>query len=90
MYYVYILRSTIKDILYVGSTNDTERRIIEHNNGRTISTKPYLPWKLVFKQSFNDKATAYKTEIKLKKNKNKAILEEIIKDGYIRAISSVG
>jgi predicted GIY-YIG superfamily endonuclease len=44
MYYVYFLTSeTKKSWVYVGSTNNLERRIKEHNLGLSNSTRPYLP-----------------------------------------------
>jgi predicted GIY-YIG superfamily endonuclease len=30
MRYVYILKSTSKDFHYIGSTNDIEKRVVEH------------------------------------------------------------
>ncbi|MFN0157690.1 MAG: GIY-YIG nuclease family protein [Bacteroidota bacterium] len=32
-WFVYILRSKIRDFVYVGSTNDLRRRLAEHNDG---------------------------------------------------------
>ncbi len=90
MYYVYILKSTIKDVLYIGSSENPERRLLEHNGRLTKSTKAYAPWKIVFKQNCDDRITARRVEFQLKKKKSKIILEQIIKDGYIRAISSAG
>jgi putative endonuclease len=33
MYYVYAIKSLTRNYIYVGMTNDIERRVIEHNNG---------------------------------------------------------
>ncbi len=90
MFYVYILQSLKNNRYYIGSTNNAERRLAEHNAGINISTKPYRPWKIVFCQSFESKDTAHKAELKLKKYKSKLILEQVIRDKYIRAISSAG
>ena len=46
MWYVYVLKSQTKDFKYIGSTNDLERRLQEHNNGESQSTKHYLPFTL--------------------------------------------
>ncbi|MEX1274640.1 MAG: GIY-YIG nuclease family protein [Bacteroidota bacterium] len=43
---VYVLRSLAKDFVYIGSTNDLERRMGEHNNGEVQSTKAYRPLKV--------------------------------------------
>ena len=43
MWYVYILRSSTDKNLYVGSTNDINRRLTEHNLGKVDSTKNRTP-----------------------------------------------
>ena len=48
-YYVYILYSEIANHYYIGSTSNTEKRILRHNAGSTISTKQGRPWKIVYK-----------------------------------------
>lgn len=52
MYYVYLLRSRNKNTFYIGYTNNVERRIREHNGGLVEYTKKYLPWDLVYYESF--------------------------------------
>ncbi len=48
MFYVYILYSERFLRYYTGFTTHIERRLKEHNSGKTKSTKPYRPWKLLF------------------------------------------
>ena len=48
MYFVYAIESQKDKRIYVGLTNDTERRLYEHNIGKMKSTGPYRPWKLFF------------------------------------------
>jgi predicted GIY-YIG superfamily endonuclease len=44
---VYILRSQKEaERYYVGFTTNLEQRLNEHNNGKSIYTKPWLPWEL--------------------------------------------
>lgn len=45
---VYILFSIKDKKTYVGSTNDLERRLLEHQLGKVQSTKNRLPLKLVY------------------------------------------
>lgn len=45
MWYVYFLKLS-NDHLYVGSTNDLDRRVQSHKSGQVISTKGYLPLEL--------------------------------------------
>lgn len=47
-YYIYVLESAKHDTLYVGYTNDLRKRLEEHNRGHNQSTKPYLPWHLIY------------------------------------------
>ncbi len=77
-YKLYILQSLTKDRYYIGHTNNIERRLSEHNSGQTKSTKPYIPWKLVFSKLFLSKSDAYKAEMLIKKKKSKKFILELI------------
>jgi len=47
MFYVYILHSPSSNIYYVGSTDDVERRLIEHNHlSENAFTSKHRPWEL--------------------------------------------
>ncbi len=37
MYFVYVLQSIPTGKLYIGSSSDPERRLVEHNYGKTIT-----------------------------------------------------
>lgn len=63
MYYVYILKSIKYDKLYTGSTKDLKKRLVEHNLGKVQSTKPYLPWRLIYYEGHIIKSLAIKTEL---------------------------
>ena len=86
MGFVYILKSLKNGSYYVGSTGNLERRIVEHNSGKTKSLKYLIPFQLVFSQSFKNLIIAKKVELRLKKFKSKKILEQIIKDQKLRII----
>ena len=48
MFYVYVLKS-LKDLnWYTGSTNNLKRRLAEHNNGESSSTKHRRPFILIY------------------------------------------
>ncbi len=47
------------------SSNITDR-LYKHNRGWSKSTKPYLPWILVYTESYIEKGEAYKREAFLK------------------------
>ena len=76
-YYVYILTNK-SNTLYVGVTNDLERRINEHSF-KTISsfTSKYNLNKLVYYQEFSDINDAIAIEKKMKGWTRKKIMELI-------------
>ena len=62
MYFVYVIQSKIDNRLYVGFTDNLQRRIGEHNSGKTKSTKAYIPWELVYFESVENRIDARKRE----------------------------
>ena len=47
MWYTYILESETDGKHYIGSTNDLQRRLTEHEDGLVDATRPRRPLKLV-------------------------------------------
>jgi predicted GIY-YIG superfamily endonuclease len=77
VFYVYILRSSANpEKVYVGFTNDLERRIREHNSGSQIYTRRYAPWALETYLTFSDRATATAFEKYLKSQSGRAFLHK--------------
>ena len=67
-YYVYILASKIRGTLYIGVTNDLQRRVYEHKMGlKKGFTFKYGVNKLVYFETFQDVNEAIDREKKLKK-----------------------
>ena len=55
-FFTYVLVSKIKGLrFYVGFSSDVEKRIKEHNSGKTKSTKGYIPWELFFFEKHNSR-----------------------------------
>ncbi len=52
-YFVYVLSSLKTNKSYVGSTDNLDRRLKEHNSGKTYFTKQHIPWKIMYTESFN-------------------------------------
>ena len=65
-YYVYLLRSSKTQWIYIGCTNDLKNRLKEHNEGKVYSTKRMLPVELIYYEAFKSKDIAYKREKNLK------------------------
>jgi putative endonuclease len=76
---VYILKSVNKNWYYVGSTNSIERRLKEHQSGKSKSTKPYLPIELVFRKEFltEREARGYERKLKQKRVEKETIIRQI-------------
>ncbi len=81
--------------LYIGQTNNIERRFLEHNEIGKGYTAKYRPWKLIYKEKFESRKEAMQREKYLKTGvgrewiKNK-IIECKIKLNKKRTISSIG
>ena len=82
--FVCIIQSLKNQRFYIGSTNDLERRVFEHNSGKNKYTRLNKPFKLVFSQEYTNLTEARKVESKIKKYKSKIILEKIINDGFCK------
>lgn len=78
-YFVYILR-TSSNTLYIGQTNNLEKRIEVHRNKSSKSAKYiryFKSFKLVYSEKHSTRKSAMKREIELKKwprNKKEAII----------------
>ena len=74
-FYVYVLKSSIVDRLYIGCTSDLVRRVKEHNLGLNSSTKSYMPWKLIYYEASLDQNDAKRREKYLKTSKGGGLLK---------------
>ncbi|MCX6796004.1 MAG: GIY-YIG nuclease family protein [Candidatus Falkowbacteria bacterium] len=68
MHYLYIIQSLKDQGYYIGATENLEKRIKEHNSGKTKSIKNRTPFILKYKEVYENKTDARKREIELKKN----------------------
>ncbi len=65
-YYVYILQSLKDRSFYIGYTADLMKRFKEHNDGKSLATKPFRPYKLIFYEAFENRIDAKSREEYLK------------------------
>ena len=80
-YYVYMLASKRNGTLYIGVTNNLERRISEHQQGLDDGfTKKYKVRHMVYYETTGDINTALQREKQLKKWNRKWKLELIEKE----------
>ncbi|MBI4033878.1 GIY-YIG nuclease family protein [Candidatus Saccharibacteria bacterium] len=80
LWYVYVLLSKQDDKFYIGSTNDLNRRLTEHSQGKNISTAKRLPVKLVYFEGHCSKLDAIRRERYYKTTKGKVTLRQIIRN----------
>lgn len=66
MFFVYILKSIKDNKWYIGYTNNLKRRIEEHNSGKSLSTKPRVPFRLVYYEAYISEKDAKHREYNLK------------------------
>ena len=78
MYYIYVLKSLKRKYVYVGISNNPERRIGQHNFGYNKTTKPYKPFKTTLIEKFNNRGEAREREKYLKSGFGKEYIKTII------------
>ena len=77
MYYTYILKSLkTPGAVYIGSTADIKRRLLEHNKGESIYTNKHRPWKIESFFAFPNTEMAENFEKYLKSNSGKAFMSK--------------
>ena len=83
-YYTYIMSSSNNSTLYIGVTNDLERRVAEHKSGNgSVFTKKYHCHKLVYYESFSDIDQAIAREKQLKgwkRERKDALIDSVNKE----------
>ena len=78
MYYVYVICSLTRKYIYVGITNNVERRVSEHQSGINKTTRAYIPYKVVLTEEFNTRVAAREREKYLKSGVGKEFLKKIL------------
>jgi putative endonuclease len=61
-YFVYVLKSESTGTSYIGHTSNLEKRLTEHNNGKSLSTRSKKPWKLIYKEEYPTRSEAASRE----------------------------
>ncbi len=81
-HFVYILYSDSRKCFYVGTTDDIEKRLAEHNikkYGNKSFTAKGRPWKLFHQIHGLESQQAYDIECHIKKMKSKKYIENLKK-----------
>jgi len=83
MFYVYVIQSLKTGKIYIGQTQDINKRIKRHN--QELKTKPTTytkrnqgPWKLVYKEGLKTREEATKRERELKSFQGRRFIKDKI------------
>jgi len=82
-FYVYVLKSKLKDFIYVGFTSNLRKRFFEHNKKEEQSTKAYAPFDFIFYEAYRDVKDAKRREDYFKTTKGKTTLKAMLKEYFI-------
>lgn len=77
MYFVYAIASLSRNYIYVGLTDNVDRRFTEHQSGNNKTTKPYRPFKIILTETFNTRPEARLREKYLKSGVGKEFLKSV-------------
>jgi putative endonuclease len=79
-FFVYIAYNKRHDKFYIGQTNNTERRELEHCLGFSAYTSRYDGrWEISYREKFSSRAEAMQREKLLKKQKSKPFYRKLCK-----------
>ena len=81
-FYVYVLESLKDGKRYIGYTDNLRRRIEEHQKGKSLSTKPRLPMKLIYFEACTDKEDAQRREEYFKATGGRRFLAKRLRSYY--------
>jgi putative endonuclease len=82
MYYIYILQSLKNNSLYVGYSSNLKKRFDEHNAGKSSSTRPFRPYKLIFYEAFTNRIDAKKREEYLKSGWGRRSIKKLLENYF--------
>jgi putative endonuclease len=82
MYWVYILYSEKCDRYYIGYSADVIARLERHNAGMVTATRNCRPYQIKTTKRFHSELEARKEELRLKKQKSRKYLEQLINETW--------
>jgi len=83
MVIVYVLKSEIDGTHYVGMTEDLDRRIGEHNLGKSKFTSAHRPWKLIYSETARDFKAGRVKEKYFKSAAGKKYIQKKLSEGSL-------
>lgn len=84
-YYVYVLQSLKNGSFYIGYTSDLKKRLREHNEGKSLATKPFRQYKLIYYEAFLNRKDAKSREVYLKSGYGRRTINKLL-NKYLKDI----
>lgn len=81
MSWVYILKNSLSNRYYIGSTIDLKRRLQQHKSGNTRTTRILETTELVYTEEYKTEDEARLREKQIKSYKSKIYIENLIRVG---------
>ena len=75
-YEVYVLKSLVDAIRYIGSGESAQERLRRHNKGDYQFTKGHRPWKIIYIEKFKTRSEAVIREKFLKSGQGRKWLDD--------------
>ena len=82
MFYTYVLKSVNHNFLYKGHCQNLEERLIQHNSGQTESIWPYIPFTIIYTETFQTRQEAIKRERYFKSASGRRFLKNKLASQY--------
>jgi putative endonuclease len=77
MYYTYAIKSIDRNYIYVGLTDNPERRVRQHNNCKEKTTRAFAPFNVILIEKHESRIDARKREKYLKSGCGKEYLKNL-------------
>ena len=81
-YYVYLIQSKKSGKLYTGYAINIPKRLKEHNQGLSFSTKPGKPWQLIYYEACLNEKDAKRREQYLKISQGIRLIKRRLKEYF--------
>lgn len=78
MPYLYILLNETGTRTYTGVSQDVDRRLKQHNEGRVKSSRPYRPYRVIYSKEFSTMSEARQEEQFFKSTTGRRRLKEML------------
>jgi putative endonuclease len=80
LFYAYVIRSINFSFLYKGHCEDLEKRLKQHNAGKTVSIRKYIPFELVYFEAFQTREEAIRRERYFKSSAGRRFIKAKMSD----------